>query len=221
MSKVLYRYLSAPNGLQVLQSAELKVGRMFELNDPLDCQPNIVTEAKILDDDAYLVFARRFLSTLHDEFGLICYSSVIDDPVIWSHYADAHRGMALEFEFKNPPQRVSYPPDNLRPQLDPGDREIWGDSLWALTISFANKARSWKYEKEYREFIFLSSCRMQGPHFFYKPNGILRRVILGVRCNLSISDVKKALSDRWPASVRDSVVVTKASISRNSFRIGQ
>src|SRR5271155_1427919 len=99
MPLLLYRYLSAIHGLQVLQSAELKVGRMLELNDPLDCQPAIVTAPDKLDDDAYAAFARRFLSTLHEKFGLVCYSAVIDDPVIWSHYADAHKGMVLEFEF--------------------------------------------------------------------------------------------------------------------------
>jgi hypothetical protein len=220
MSQLLYRYLSAPHGLQVLQSAELKVGRMLELNDPLDCQPTIVTAPDQLDDDAYAAFARRFLATLHEYYGLVCYSAVIDDPVIWSHYADAHRGMALEFEFENPPLRVCYPPDNLRPRLDPSDPEIQGDSLWAITIGFTYKAKSWEYEKEFREFIELSACRMAGSHFFCSPNGVLRRVILGVRCDLSVSDARYALSDRWPASVRNRVSVIKARISRNSFRIG-
>jgi hypothetical protein len=220
MPLFLYRYLSAIHGLQVLQSAELKVGRMLELNDPLDCQPAIVTAPENLDDDAYAAFARRFLGTLHEGFGLVCYSAVIDDPVIWSHYADAHKGMVLEFEFETPPLGVNYPPNDLRPQLDPNDPEIQGDSLWAITIGFTWKAKSWEYEKEYREFIELSACRMAGSHYFCSPNGILRRVILGIRCDLSVSDARHALSDRWPAQVRDRVSVTKARISRQSFRIG-
>ena len=219
MSLILYRYLSALHGLHVLQSAELKVGRMLELNDPLDCQPNIVTAPEELDDDAYAAFSRRFLGTLHEEFGLLCYSAVIDDPVIWSHYADAHRGMVLEFEFENPPLGVVYPPDDLRPQLDPNDPEIQGDSLWAIMIGFTRKAKSWEYEKEYREFIELSACRMAGHHYFCSPRGILRRVILGVRSSLSVSDARHALSDQWPASVRNGVVVTKATAFRHSFRI--
>jgi hypothetical protein len=219
MAQLLYRYLSALHGLQVLQSAELKVGRMLELNDPLDCQPTIVTGPDQLDDDSYAVFARKFLSTLHEGYGLVCYSAVIDDPVIWSHYADAHRGMALEFEFENPPLSVAYSPDDLRQVLDPNDPEIQGDSLWAITIGFTHKAKSWDYEKEYREFIELSGCRMSGSYFFCRPNGILRRIILGVRCELSISDAKYALSERWPDLVRRDVVVTKAQVSRDSFRI--
>jgi hypothetical protein len=219
MPLLLYRYLSALDGLQVLQSAELKVGRMLKLNDPADCQPAIVTSPEILDNDAYAACAQKFLSTLHEEFGLVCYSAMIDDPVIWSHYADAHKGMALEFEFETPPLRVGYPPDNLRPQLDPSDPEIQGGSLWALTIGFRCKAKSWEYEREYREFIELTACRMEGAHYFCRPNGILRRAILGVRCDVTVSDARHALSNQWPDSVRKGVVVTRASLSRHSFHV--
>ena len=41
-SVLVYRYFKEEHGLQALQEGRLKVGRLFELNDPLDCQPSFV-----------------------------------------------------------------------------------------------------------------------------------------------------------------------------------
>lgn len=194
---------------------------MNDLNDPLDCQPAIKGGPEQLDDEEYAAYERNELATLYEYNGLLCYSAVVDDPVIWSHYADSHRGMALEFEFADQaaPRRVFYPPDNLRQQLDLSDPDIQGDSLYAMDLAFFTKAKSWEYEKEYREIIELAGCRMAGPDFFCKPTGILRRIILGVRSTFSVSEAEFAISDLWPMYNGRRPIVTKATISRDSFRL--
>lgn len=35
--------------------------------------------------------------------GIACFSAKVDDLLMWSHYADGHRGFCLEFEGSYPP----------------------------------------------------------------------------------------------------------------------
>jgi hypothetical protein len=82
---MVYRYLNEQFGLLALQQQKWKVGRLLELNDPLDCQPTLKRSDGgkhiFVGDDPY--FAK-----IYDTLGIICYSAPINDPVIWSHYAD-------------------------------------------------------------------------------------------------------------------------------------
>jgi hypothetical protein len=129
--------------------------------------------------------------------GILCYSAQIDDPVIWSHYADCHRGMALGFEL--PPDelfKVQYPVDDARAQLDYDklERLVRLDNDQALmkviAEGFTRKANSWKYEEEYRQFIFLRGCTMIGPHYFRgMPLQHLRRIVLGVNSRITVADI--------------------------------
>lgn len=56
-----------------------------------------------------------------EQIGVLCLSGVKNDILMWSHYADAHRGICLEFdrhvEFFAHTQEVKYPP--VRPRINP------------------------------------------------------------------------------------------------------
>lgn len=148
---IVYRYLSEQFGLLALQQQKWKIGRLLELNDPLDCQPTLVrgngADTVSVGDDPYF-------REIYDKIGIICYSSSIQDPVIWSHYADCHRGMAFGFEF--PPGdglfEVRYPDDDSRAQLDSDTLESLKAEneqealLKVISHGFTQKAKSWAYE---------------------------------------------------------------------------
>jgi hypothetical protein len=66
---------------------------------------------------------------------------------MWSHYADAHRGLCLIFDAKNPvigkARKVNYP--EKYPEVAEG-----GQPDEFLMQSLLNKAAYWQYEHEYR-----------------------------------------------------------------------
>src|SRR5215471_7809223 len=112
---MVYRYLNEQFGLLALQQQKWKIGRLFELNDPLDCQPTLTRadESKLISvsEDPYFV-------EIYDSIGIICYSASINDPVVWSHYADSHRGVAFGFKFPiGELFKVHYPADDSRAEL--------------------------------------------------------------------------------------------------------
>ena len=111
---IVYRYFNEQFGLMALQQTQWKIGRLLELNDPLDCQPTLIRKGQAL-----LAEDSPFIRDTYEWLGILCYSALIDDPVIWSHYADRHRGMALGFELPTDELlKVEYPADDARAPLE-------------------------------------------------------------------------------------------------------
>jgi len=199
---MVYRYLNEQFALQALQTNELKVGRLGELNDPADCLPTLSGAPAQPNDEASEAFEKRYFSEIYNDIGIICFSSVVSDPVIWSHYADAHRGMALGFDFHESGAKlfgVTY--DERRVSLDYEETEKIRNENDAetkyfasvITTGFTRKALSWEYEREYRLFMNLHHCRMKGPHYFIagmRPD----RVVLGLKSRITEADVFRSIN---------------------------
>ena len=194
----VYRYLNALYGIEALQSQQLKIGRFHELNDPYDCQPQLINLGR---RDHAADFARGYINRVGQQFGLLCYSTEIDDPVIWSHYAEGHHGLAIEFEYDlegDNLRQVDYPQDNGRATVDFEQLQSLTTANDALlhmfSQGFMKKAKSWKYEHEYRQFIMLKGRMFRGLHYFFPIlQHTLRSVVLGARCILSDIDIRNAL----------------------------
>jgi hypothetical protein len=215
---ILYRYLSHEFGIQALQTRKWKIGRLLELNDPLDCKPRFRYKGQDDITDIPPIFA-----DLSKTMGIICYSTSIQDPVVWSHYAKVHTGIALGFEFSQHemPAPVTYPADNQRSIVDLDDLvKVAGSdadqALWlGLQAGYLKKAHSWSYESEYRHFINLQACKMDGLHYFRDlPMERLRRVILGVHCPLNGFDIANAIPE-WIGLDRASIF--RAKINASSY----
>jgi hypothetical protein len=134
---------------------------------------------------------------LRSRYRLLCLSALPDVPLMWSHYANAHRGVCLVFDAKNPiigkARRVEYPdhypavPDRLAPEN-------------FVTNSFLNKAEYWGYEREYR----VIACVQPGEHadlvqcdkVSYVHAGVesLMGIIMG--CSMSPQDRRETIALR-------------------------
>ena len=97
----VYRFMSLANGLDSIQARRLRIGRLVELNDPYDCAPGIA-HAPNISAGGEETFEAGYFAQFAEAFGLLSYSATVSDPVIWSHYADGHRGIALGFDYIDP-----------------------------------------------------------------------------------------------------------------------
>ena len=159
---LLYRYFCLEHAVSCIEEHRLKVGRLAESNDPSDCRPRVVnlpSNAKGFDPG----FSEGMLTSSSNKFGIICYSATVNDPVLWSHYSMGHRGIALGFDVpENLVVKVKY--SDERPVLDftsfdvSTTEEAVRFTKSILTEGFTVKAKSWAYEKEYRQFFLLESC---------------------------------------------------------------
>ena len=105
---MFYHFIDCKYGLQDITKKRIKVSRLSDLNDPYEL-------AGIAFSDAELVAALdRTKAQLDKIRGVLCFSRDWANPVIWSHYADSHRGLCLGFErHGEDPAPVTYSGDLL------------------------------------------------------------------------------------------------------------
>jgi len=118
-------------------------------------------------------------------FGIICFSEARDSLLMWSHYADRHRGVCIgyrpaELSGAGRPAWLKVAYSHARPRLifraAPGDDAYQANAVRVV----GTKACSWCYEKEWRLLVRLCQCRLapQMRLWSFQPSAITR-VILG------------------------------------------
>lgn len=130
---------------------------------------------------------------------------------MWSHYANRHKGVALEFDVLDSVahpiayriNRYSLNYEKLATGLDREDIE----GLW-LT-----KYVEWEYEKEVRVILRKSECRKEGDMYFYElgKDISLKGIVLGPICEIPIQSIENSL----PKASK--LTVIKARLAFRSF----
>lgn len=172
------------------------------------------------------------LHGLLDKVGILSLSSISDEPLLWSYYANGHRGIAIEFDTSaglfNTAMEVKYPLQlPIINRIRDTEAEIFEKAL-------ATKTSKWEHEKEWRIVArwtdekrnnIYNACHphlarfmktQHGPGHYEIPKESINRIIVG--CNVSNSD--KAWLDGVLAQSKSTVRVSKASQNRDgSLRI--
>ncbi|WEK17888.1 MAG: DUF2971 domain-containing protein [Candidatus Pedobacter colombiensis] len=120
----------------------------------------------------------------------ICsFSEINDSLLLWSHYADQHKGICVEYDLVNE--------DKIRPFLQP---IVYSEKIFKIGLleeldiirkigSTLIKSKDWEYEAEWRYTYF-----RQGPEFLNKiPIGNPIAVYLGTRFDLNSTELKDQL----------------------------
>ncbi len=143
-----------------------------------------------------------------EQIGVLCLSGVKDDILMWSHYADSHRGICLEFdghsEFFANAQEVKYLP--VRPRINPF-RQSQEEMMEAALLT---KAEHWKYEQEWRLVHY-----QKGSGVYRYPPVVLTGVILGAQ----ISPHDKAKVCGWIEGRTHPVKLYRSSPCDTSFSL--
>lgn len=124
---------------------------------------------------------RRALNRTVDSIGIACFCESGDDVLMWSHYGDAHRGLAIELNVFNAggyglqimPVRYAAEP----PAVSYADRH---DAFYAVL----QKSESWSYEREWR-IAQMGRAGQEVPI----PDGIVASVTLGYRASTVLEEM--------------------------------
>jgi hypothetical protein len=117
---------------------------------------------------------------------IYCLTPHADSTLMWSHYAENHRGICLEFGVDNPlfskALQVRYASEYSR--WIPYEFEAQQTRTIEMILT---KAEEWRYEKEFRLISVMSRSgadylRTQG-NYFRLPPGALKSVIVGCQAN--------------------------------------
>lgn len=196
-----YHFLPAVHALEDIEKRRIKISEIDQLNDPFELwcvsQP----------DKQIRLALRAYKKKMAQRFGLICFCEHWHNPLLWSHYADKHRGMCLGFDVDD--GRLSA----VNYVLERSDLKMPPTKESADELLFT-KYRDWQYEEEWRSWFRLDE--KQDGHYFYPFDTLvqLREVIAGPLCTESKDKIQAALK-----SYPDTVAVTKARLAFKTFRV--
>lgn len=130
----------------------LNVTSPHEFNDPFDTPILELYDGKHLGD----LIEKAYKGTLK----VACFSNTIDNPLMWAHYADNHKGVCIKYHFDKSIKttnriysskvtgfrNIKYSSEDLE--------ECSKSSIITMEDAFFLKGTDWEYEKECRFFCF-------------------------------------------------------------------
>jgi hypothetical protein len=202
----LYRFLDSDATLKTLVAGRFRVGQLSKFNDPFEWRLGITGAETPQQQDFAKNYSNEHHRVLETWMGILSFSKNISDPTLWSLYADKHSGVAFEVQHPwNDDHVIKMEYSSERPVLDFGRLSKMHDKdekekylLSLLNGLMRRKSPSWSFEQEYRLQVDLNDqahcCRLDdGRHHWKLYRNVLKRVILGFRCPLEESNVRKLL----------------------------
>lgn len=179
-------------------------------------------------DDELMALVHAQWSAMVSRLRVLCLSSVDDSTLMWSHYADGHRGAVLIFDSVG---LLSHQPSHMikveygrqaRPTPEWWARTIRGehdaDVVAALLPFVGRKGSHWAYEQEHRIVRCIDAG--QGSTTIDLPfsPSALRTIVLGVRMPESQRDaVRRQLkSDMQHVDVVQATIAGHDNVARHS-----
>jgi hypothetical protein len=187
-------------------SEEFRVARLEELRGDRNRLRSLVQELSRID------------SAIHERYRVYCLTSHPDSILMWSHYADRHRGLALEFATDNEcfsaALKVAY--YSRYPSLEYGDTDPS-----TILLPLLAKSNSWSHEEEYRliaeerSIAYSTETLQTRGKSLQIPNTALKSVIVGCLMPTNERDTVRDLIARSGRQIG----LKQAVRVRNEYRV--
>ncbi len=205
----VYHLCHAEHAFSNIAKRRLKVSRFNDLNDPFELLAGDLTDTSLRSA------TENFKAEFDRTRGILCFSKNWNNPVLWSHYADKHRGICLGFDLDDYyAQEVKYRENRLDP--DATKHVKFAEISTYVLDSLHTKYSHWQYEEEVRVLFDLDECMMEDSLYFFAFSDVLvlKEVIVGVRCDDSFEELEELLSNTHP-----DVKLKKSQLSWDSYSV--
>jgi hypothetical protein len=213
---VLYKFRPLTgNGFRYTQDLltrnRLYLAGLKQLNDPFEGVvgfqvPETVSHAERLGH----TYADWLHRQLQSKLRLCSLAATIKSRLLWSHYADGHKGIAIGVASYALRKLADLRPvvySKRAPQIQIRAREEMDDD--DIRAAFSTKSIAWKYEREWRVF------GREEQTFVKLPHGAIKEVVLGAR--IPDEDVEWVLE--WVARMPEPPKIRYARASTTSFDV--
>jgi len=193
-----YHFIAEQFALQAIENQRLKVATINELNDPFELLACDLTDRKYRR--GFLQWKKRTAATS----GFLCFSKGWSNPLLWGHYADRHRGVALEVEIDD---QLVIPVHYSASRLPLNVQQIMRDGGFSGELAerlASTKSKHWCYEKEVRVPVSLSACVVDKGLYFERLTEQVKitGLVLGPLSKLAVLDLQRALPRGKQARLR-------------------
>lgn len=202
-----YHFTSAKHALDDLRNNRMKIAVIDDLNDPFELLGMDLRGGK-----SRLLF-QRWRKQIAQDYGFLCFSRDWHNPLLWSHYADKHKGVCLGFDVADQ-NVIDVIYTSSRLQLTPKDLERKEGAKQIMARLLSAKFTDWAHEDEVRIFCDLSERDPTTGHFFssFGDTIVLREIIAGPLCKT----IEKQFRDIVP---NQSIKLVKARLAFGSYRV--
>lgn len=154
-------------------------------------------------------------AALRAEYRVFCLAPSPDNPLMWSHYGDHHRGICLQFGTNSvfvDAYRVNY--SDSYPEIDLADE----DDFAFVVASLLTKSDVWQYEQEFRSInkeggIEGSPACHDG--FVKIPTDCLQAIVMGCQ----IEDSERHAIEKIVGNAGRKIGLHRASLQPGKFRL--
>lgn len=206
----VYHFVSTEHALSNIALRRIKIATFGDMNDPFELRGVNLKSAE----------NRRgwdgFRNEIARRYGVICFSKVWSDPVMWSHYADRHRGLCLGFDVDDDlTVEVQYRANRF-PQRRLAEAVV-SDALGEALVKdvIRTKYDRWAYEQEIRILCSLEQPEPSGLYFAPVGERVkLTEVIVGAASDCTRSSIRGALG-----TIHSDVEISNARLAFNGYYI--
>lgn len=168
----VYKYIDFDGGMKMIKNGTLKFSKTEDFNDPYDLHEGLIDVQKSLEHFSRSIppeyrflwpyislsdkvaYFEGVLKKQKESFRLSCFSEKKDDILMFSHYADSHKGLCVGFEIRInqiPEKRMIILPVKYVDDFEPVAYEYDNiDQNHVLLNYLSCKSTCWGYEKEVR-----------------------------------------------------------------------
>lgn len=171
LPKTLYKYTSAKTAFNILSTSQIRFSSPETFNDPFEVSPPVKIigfsrESKeILSKTNFMKSYHGIVETFISYLKLFCLSGTKDSILMWSHYADMHKGVVIGFDTSkdiiNKCKKVTYEMGTINIDKTIENRKKLKNNIPTSDINnldneqyqkalYYHKHRDWNYEQEYR-----------------------------------------------------------------------
>lgn len=203
-----YRYRTISQTIEFLQNPMFYLNVYTEFNDPFECVAHIDMNFNQEDFDRWLSKAWHMptppphidisknkervhnmiaegIKNANQKVGICCFSENPSSLLMWSHYADNHKGACLKYDPTIDPSAFLIPINVVYDDVYPSFNYIKNQD--EAVKALCHKSKAWEYEKEWRIIAVDQAKTLR----HIKPHA-LKEIIFGCRC--SQEDIKKVES---------------------------
>ncbi len=172
-------------------------------------------------------YRRSYQDEVSKQFGVLCLSANCSSILMWSHYADSHKGAVLALDAKH-----SFFQDHAFDPVEYSDEKVFLDPTWDEQSKerqsynrdvIRRKSVQWKYEDEIRALYRLDTCNKtiigESTLYFVKiPAELFKKVVFGAKCSAGYREKVKSLAIQQKLNVQFEEVVLHEDQSELRFR---
>lgn len=209
---IAYHFIPEDYALDVISNQCLKLSLFQDLNDPFELLSADLPDKKSREE------ARKFKTFMAKQYGILCFSRNWKNPLLWSHYANRHKGVALKFELRNDiALPVKYRKSRFKIDFIKKIRLKENITREETEGIWLTKFDSWRYEEELRVICSKEDCIKKSDLLFHPLNDeiSLKGIVLGELCKFTVDDIRDALP------VDKEIEIIKARLAFRSFNIVQ